>query len=400
MKSGSLLYTSKWLQLLCYYVHWVSIDDQKSFKLRTLTLKIQKNTLIVVVEHVLNTVSIVHYSVHCMNDTNPIESLFKAQLSQLFAVTTFSPWKAFIGKYINIVATFFWSYTDLFVMMISLGLSSGFKHINAELRRINGKVHMQRLGLRCAYGCFNLFIDIFEDIFFVNVLVLAYEWRILVGTTQSISKNGRSLQRYWSGHISCHASVIVQQSLFHLRATDEKLEVRNSIKQKSYKILRFPEWLKISPSFCLCRPMPSLVHAVYFWFSLIFLITRTLAVSLYSAEIHEESKKPIEILRSVPHGSWYIQVQRFAEEVVHGMVALTGMQFFYLTRPLILNVKLYTFRSHCQLTFIFMEQIAMIFSGCRHNCDIWIGFISILCRRWGEDKSLRQTVMISSLYGR
>lgn len=153
----------------------MSIDDQKSFKQRTLTLKNQKNTLIVVVEHVLNTVSIVHYSVHCMNDTNPIESLFKAQLSQLFAVTTFSPWKAFIGKYINIVATFFWSYTDLFVMMISLGLSSGFKHINAELRRINGKVHMQRLGLRCAYGCFNLFIDIFEDIFFVNVLVLAYE---------------------------------------------------------------------------------------------------------------------------------------------------------------------------------------------------------------------------------
>lgn len=85
--------------------------------------------------------------------------------------------------------------------------------------------------------------------------------------------------------------------------------------------------------------MPSLAHAAYFWFSLIFLIARTLAVSLYSADIYEESKKPIEILRSVPHGSWYTEVQRFAEEVVNGMAALTGMQFFFLTKPLILNVS-------------------------------------------------------------
>lgn len=87
------------------------------------------------------------------------------------------------------------------------------------------------------------------------------------------------------------------------------------------------------------RQMPSFAHAVYFWFSLIFLIARTLAVSLYPAKIYEESKKPIHVLRSVSHDSWCVEVQRFTEEVVNGTVALSGMQFFYLTRPLILSVS-------------------------------------------------------------
>lgn len=82
--------------------------------------------------------------------------------------------------------------------------------------------------------------------------------------------------------------------------------------------------------------MPSIPHAVYFWFSLTFLIARTLAVSLYSSEIHDQSKKPVEFLRAVP--VWCIEVKRFSEHVVNDTIALTGMRFFYLTRKLILSV--------------------------------------------------------------
>lgn len=57
-----------------------------------------------------------------------------------------------------------------------------------------------------------------------------------------------------------------------------------------------------------CSPMPSLAHAVYFWFSLTFLITRTLAVSLYAADINDESKKPTRVLRAVPRESWCLEV--------------------------------------------------------------------------------------------
>lgn len=85
--------------------------------------------------------------------------------------------------------------------------------------------------------------------------------------------------------------------------------------------------------------MQSMVEAVYFWFSLIFLITRTLAVSLYASAIHEESKKSAKALRAIPSNSWCLEAQRFLEEVVNNRVALSGMRFFFLTRKLILSVR-------------------------------------------------------------
>lgn len=54
--------------------------------------------------------------------------------------------------------------------------------------------------------------------------------------------------------------------------------------------------------------MPSFAHSVYFWFSLTFLITRTLAVSLYAANINDESKKPARVFRAVPRESWCLEV--------------------------------------------------------------------------------------------
>lgn len=81
------------------------------------------------------------------------------------------------------------------------------------------------------------------------------------------------------------------------------------------------------------------MHAIYFWFSLIFLIGRTLAVSLYASSIHDESKRPIYVLRSVPNESWCLDVERFIEEVNNGKMALSGMRFFYLTRTIILSVS-------------------------------------------------------------
>lgn len=64
-----------------------------------------------------------------------------------------------------------------------------------------------------------------------------------------------------------------------------------------------------------------------------------MAVSLYAANVHEESKKPIHILRAVPHHSWCKDAFRFTEEVVHETVALSGLKFFFLTRTLILTVR-------------------------------------------------------------
>lgn len=41
-------------------------------------------------------------------------------------------------KFLNIIATFAWSYTDLFVIIISIGLASKFKQINEDLIAVKG----------------------------------------------------------------------------------------------------------------------------------------------------------------------------------------------------------------------------------------------------------------------
>lgn len=85
--------------------------------------------------------------------------------------------------------------------------------------------------------------------------------------------------------------------------------------------------------------MPSFMNKVYFWFSLTFLITRTVAVSLFASYVHDESRKPITVLRAIPRFSWCKEAFRFSEEVVNQTVALSGMRFFFLTRTLILTVS-------------------------------------------------------------
>lgn len=84
--------------------------------------------------------------------------------------------------------------------------------------------------------------------------------------------------------------------------------------------------------------MKSFAHAFYFWFSMIYLIVRTLAVSLYSASVNDESRRPLDVFRSVSRRDWCVEVKRFNEEVANDTIALSGMKFFYLTRRLVLSV--------------------------------------------------------------
>lgn len=77
---------------------------------------------------------------------------------------------------------------------------------------------------------------------------------------------------------------------------------------------------------------------MYFWYSLVFLVTRTLAVSLYSADINDASKEPLKVFRVVPPESWCLELKRFYGEVARDVVALSGMRFFHLTRTLVLSV--------------------------------------------------------------
>lgn len=87
------------------------------------------------------------------------------------------------------------------------------------------------------------------------------------------------------------------------------------------------------------RPIPTIIRALYFWYSLGFVILRTCAVLFSLASINDESKKPIGILRAVPSYQWNSEIERFLNDVISDDIALSGMRFFFITRKLVLSVS-------------------------------------------------------------
>ena len=81
---------------------------------------------------------------------------------------------------------------------------------------------------------------------------------------------------------------------------------------------------------------------------------------LFASKIHDESRGPLKVLRSIPSMGWYTEVQktttllllvqlknnnliyfqteRFCQQIHNEKVALTGRKFFYLTRTLLISI--------------------------------------------------------------
>lgn len=71
---------------------------------------------------------------------NPVQQLFETQVPFLFILTELTWWKAILSKWFNIVVTFAWSFMDLFVMIVSVGLAAQFEQLNTDLKRVKGQV--------------------------------------------------------------------------------------------------------------------------------------------------------------------------------------------------------------------------------------------------------------------
>jgi len=72
---------------------------------------------------------------------------------------------------------------------------------------------------------------------------------------------------------------------------------------------------------------------------LIYLFLRTIIAQFLAANIHDSSKYPIEVIKSIPLEGWCVEMQRISDEARSQTIALSGMKFFYLTRKSILGVS-------------------------------------------------------------
>lgn len=171
----------RWPELM---QHWESIEAampkfRNQNEKRKLAIHLKMLAFFVLmsslVEHVLSSISSYHDYKQCQRheQTDPIKEYILPQLSHLFTFVPYSPWTAIFGKCINIIATFCWSYMDLFIIMISAGLSSRFRQINDELQRSKGLVNAHHFAI-----C-NINVQ--------TLLILAYVRRFLGTSTDAIS---------------------------------------------------------------------------------------------------------------------------------------------------------------------------------------------------------------------
>lgn len=81
------------------------------------------------------------------------------------------------------------------------------------------------------------------------------------------------------------------------------------------------------------------LNALYFYFSISFIISRTLMTLYFATTVHEAGGRPYRLLKNVPHDAWGPEVDRFSYQLSCETVALSGKQFFYFTRNVILAVS-------------------------------------------------------------
>lgn len=95
------------------------------------------------VEHILSIISSVAVVLDCPRINNIIKAYYVHNFPQVFSFFSYSHLLGVYVKFIHVTSTFVWSYADLFIMIISCGLSSKFKQINERMLQDKGKVTMR-----------------------------------------------------------------------------------------------------------------------------------------------------------------------------------------------------------------------------------------------------------------
>lgn len=131
MDKQKMAYEIKMVSLLILSISMGSIRISKiSMNLTSLTIS---------AEHLLSITVGAHGANNCPSIRDPIRAYYISNYPQVFLIFPYSGALGTFTKFLNIIATFAWSYTDLFVIVISIGLASKFRQINADLREVKGR---------------------------------------------------------------------------------------------------------------------------------------------------------------------------------------------------------------------------------------------------------------------
>ena len=121
-------------------------QTEKKTEKFAMSRRIRKTAAIILtmsaVEHVLSIISCVAVVLDCPRIQNIFKAYFVHNFPQVFKFFKYSHILGVYVKFIHFTSTFVWSYADLFIMVVSQGLSAKFKQINERMLKDKGKVSL------------------------------------------------------------------------------------------------------------------------------------------------------------------------------------------------------------------------------------------------------------------
>lgn len=135
----------KWPKLM---MHWEKFETTTAIRNREVHMQMRRLIksssvgipLLSLFEHLLSLANNVNTATMCKFTNDPMEAYFKQAFPQFYAFFNVNYLNGIFLQILNLFCTFMWNYLDNFIVLISLGLITQFRHFNSYLHSCKGKV--------------------------------------------------------------------------------------------------------------------------------------------------------------------------------------------------------------------------------------------------------------------
>ncbi|KAJ6635418.1 Gustatory receptor for sugar taste 64a [Pseudolycoriella hygida] len=238
-------------------------------------------SFVAIVEHIMaqgNTIYNFYMKINIcqVNVNDKWQHFFLYEYPHVFAVLPYNFVFTIFTQWIITSLTFGWNYMDIFIIVTSIGLATRFKQINQRLEEMENNPIDEPLWAE-----------------------IRHHYVLLCELVETVDK-------YISGItlLSC----------------------TNNLYFICYQLLN------------IFNVLPYLINYVYFWFSLSYLIGRTIVLFLIASSINDAAAYPVKFVRQRRTTEWCSELERFGDQISTQVVALSGMKFFFITRSLLFGM--------------------------------------------------------------
>nr|WKF45271.1 gustatory protein 6 [Spodoptera frugiperda] len=254
--------------------------------------------ILALLEHILSLLSAFAGAAACYGNMDSYQGFVTHFYPWVFNYLPYSLVLGIITQFLHFQSTFIWNFSDLFVICMSYYLTSRLEQVNKKLLAAQGKY--------------------LPEVF----------WR----ATREDYCRATQIVRKVDDVISGVVFISFANNLFFIclqlfNTLEDGLKGTGECSNKGKKIV-------VSKN----GPLGGHEAATYFLFSLVYLLSRSVAVSLIASQVNSASAVPAPVLYDVPSPVYCVEVQRFLDQVNGDKVALSGLQFFSVTKGLLLTV--------------------------------------------------------------